>query len=79
MSHAIHPTSTEDLTDTYGIRDLFEDGSSREIDLEPFRHPDLFAPVEIDPELRSFLQDHQAHFQNSIYRKEMDHGLCRSH
>ncbi len=60
MSHAIHRVTSVEVTGRYQLRVGFEDGSSREVDLEPIlegemygplRDPDLFAQVEIDPEV----------------------------
>ena len=71
MPHAIHRVSSVDVTGTYELRVSFEDGVTREINLEPvlegelygpLRDPELFVRVEVDPEVRTLVWPNGADF-----------------
>jgi hypothetical protein len=75
MTHQIHSVISVDLIGTYSLRVGFNDGSSREIKLEPFlegeiygplRNPDVFAEVKIDPEVRTLVWPNGADFDPAI-------------
>ncbi|HSL83491.1 MAG TPA: DUF2442 domain-containing protein [Thermoanaerobaculia bacterium] len=73
--HRIHRVTPVEVTGTYRLRVSFEDGSSREIDLEPIlegelygplRDTELFAQVEVDPEVRTLVWPNGADFDRAI-------------
>jgi len=75
MAHPIHRIISVDVTGTYRLRIGFDDGSSREIDFEPLlegelygplRDPELFAKVEVDPEVRTLVWPNGADFDPAI-------------
>lgn len=75
MAHPIHRVTAVELTGTYRLRVSFDDGSSREINLEPMlegelygplRDPEVFAQVEIDPEVRTLIWPNGADFDPAI-------------
>jgi len=75
MTHQIHSVISVDLIGTYSLRVGFNDGSSRDIKLEPFlegeiygplRNPDVFAEVKIDPEVRTLVWPNGADFDPAI-------------
>ena len=71
MSYAIYCVTSVEVTGTYELRVRFDDGVSREINLElilegelygPLRDPDLFAKVEVDPEVHTLVWPNGADF-----------------
>lgn len=75
MAHPIHRVTSVELIGTYQLRVGFDDGVSREIDLEPvlegelygpLRDPDVFARVVIDPEVRTVVWPNGADFDPAI-------------
>ena len=71
MSHPIHRVTSVDLLGGYKLRVGFEDGSAREIDLEPvlageiygpLRDPAVFVAVRIDPEVHTLVWPNGADF-----------------
>lgn len=75
MAHPIHRVTSVALIGTYQLRVGFDDGSSREIDLEPIlegelygplRDPEVFARVDIDPEVRTLVWPNGADFDPAI-------------
>jgi hypothetical protein len=71
MSHPIHRVNSVDLLGRYKLRVSFDDGSAREIDLEPIlageiygplRDPSVFASVQIDPEVHTLVWPNGADF-----------------
>lgn len=64
MAHSILRVTSAEVIGAYELRVGFDDGSSREIDLEPIlqgefygplRDPEFFARVEIDPEVHTLV------------------------
>ena len=75
MIHAIHRIVSAEVTGAYRLRVRFDDGTSREIDLEPIlegelygplRDPETFAKVKIDPEVRTLVWPNGADFDPAI-------------
>jgi hypothetical protein len=75
MGHPIYRVTAIDLLDSYRLRISFDDGSVREIDLEPvlageiygpLRDPSVFASVEIDPEVHTLVWPNGADFDPAI-------------
>lgn len=75
MAHSIHRVTSVEVIGTYELRVAFGDGSSREIDLEPIledelygplRDPELFAKVEVDPEVHTLVWPNGADFDPAI-------------
>lgn len=75
MAHAIHRIVSVEVTGTYQVRVGFDDGTSREIDLEPIlegelygplRDPEIFARVVVDPEVRTLVWPNGADFDPAI-------------
>ena len=75
MPHPIHRVTSVEVTGTYRLHVRFDDGSSWEIDLEPvlegefygpLRDPELFAEVEVDPEVRTLVWPNGADFDPAI-------------
>jgi Protein of unknown function (DUF2442) len=75
MAHPIHRVTSVELIGTYELRVGFEDGSSREINLEPIlegeiygplRDPGLFARVGVDAEVRTIVWPNGADFDPAI-------------
>jgi Protein of unknown function (DUF2442) len=71
MAHPIHRVASVELIGTYELRVGFDDGISREINLEPvlegelygaLRDPDVFAKVQVDPEVRTLVWPNGADF-----------------
>ena len=82
MPHPIHYVTSFELTGRYELRVGFEDGISRDINLEgvlegevygPLRDPDLFAKVEIDPEVRTLVWPNGADFDPAILHNWPQH------
>lgn len=75
MDHpTCHVTSVE-LLDRYRLQVSFDDGTSRDIDLEPIlkgeiygllRDPVVFASVEVDPEVHTLVWPNGADFDPAI-------------
>ena len=75
MSHPIHRVTSVDHVGTYEVRVGFDDGSFRDVDLEPIlegelygplRDPEVFARVEIDPEVQTLVWPNGADFDPAI-------------
>ena len=75
MAHSIHRVQSVEVTGTYQVRVAFDDGSAREINLEPIlegelygplRDAELFAKVEVDPEVRTLVWPNGADFDPAI-------------
>lgn len=91
MVRALHRVLSVEVTGTYRVRVVFDDGTSREIDLEPvlegelygpLRDPELFARVEVDPEVRTLVWPNGADFDPAILHdwpqlEEAMKGLAR--
>ncbi len=82
MAHAIHRVTSVEVIGTYELRVGFEDGSSREIDLEPIlrgelygplRDPELFAKVAVDPEVHTLVWPNGADFDPAILHDWPEH------
>lgn len=75
MTHPIYRVTSVELVGTYELRVGFDDGSFREINLEPvlegelygpLRTPEVFAKVDIDPEVRTLVWPNGADFDPAI-------------
>lgn len=75
MAHPIHRVTSVELIGTYELRVSFDDGTSREINLEhvlegelygPLRDPEVFAKVDIDPEVQTVVWPNGADFDPAI-------------
>lgn len=75
MAHPIHRVTSVEVTGTHELVVGFDDGISRQINLEPIlegemygplRNPDFFAKVEIDPEVRTLVWPNGADFDPAI-------------
>lgn len=75
MDHPIYRIISAEFLGGYRIRIGFDDGSSREIDLEPLLHgelygplrePALFAAVGIDPEVHTLVWPNGADFDPAV-------------
>lgn len=75
MDHPIYRATSVELLGSYRLRVGFDDGSTREIDLEPIleggiygplRGSTLFAAVEIDPEVHTLVWPSGADFDPAI-------------
>ena len=75
MMHPIHRVTSVDVIGAYELRVGFDDDSSREINLEPIlegelygplRDPDVFAKVDIDPEVCTLVWPNGADFDPAI-------------
>ena len=73
--HPIYRVTAMDLLGSYRLRVSFDDGSVREIDLEPIlsgevygplRDPSVFTSVEIDPEVHTLVWPNGADFDPAI-------------
>ncbi len=82
MTHPIHRITSVEVTGTYGLRIGFDDGSSRQVDLEPIlegelygplRDPELFAKVEVDPEVHTLVWPNGADFDPAILHDWPEH------
>lgn len=82
MAHPIHRVTSVELIGTYQLRVGFDDGVSREINLEPvlegelygpLRDPDVFARVAIDPEVRTVVWPNGADFDPAILHDWPEH------
>jgi hypothetical protein len=75
MDHPIYSIVSAKALGGYRIRVNFDDGSTRELDLEPVLHgelygplrdPALFAAVEIDPEVHTLVWPNGADFDPAV-------------
>ena len=75
MDHPIYRIVSAKALGGYRIRVSFDDGSARELDLEPVLHgelygplrdPALFAAVEIDPEVHTLVWPNGADFDPAV-------------
>ena len=75
MDHPIYRIVSAEFLGGYRIRVGFDDGSAREIDLEPLLHgelygplrePALFAAVGIDPEVHTLVWPNGADFDPAV-------------
>jgi hypothetical protein len=75
MVHAIHRVKSVEVIGPHELRVGFEDGSSREINFAsilegelygPLKDQDLFAKVEIDPEVGTLVWPNGADFDPAI-------------
>ena len=75
MNHSIYRVTSVELLDGYRLRVGFDDGSEREIDLEPILEGEIygslrdhtaFASVEIDPEVHTLVWPNGADFDPAI-------------
>ncbi len=82
MAHSIHRVTFVEVIGTYELRVGFDDGSSREIDLEPIlkgelygplRDPELFVKVAIDPEVRTLVWPNGADFDPAMLHDWPEH------
>lgn len=82
MAHPIHRVTSVELLGGYRLRIGFDDGSSREIDFEPIlegelygplRDAELFAKVEVDPEVRTLAWPNGADFDPAILHDWPEH------
>lgn len=82
MAHRIHRVTSVKVIGPHELRVGFEDGTSQEIDLEPvlegelygpLRDPELFAQVEIDPEVPTLVWPNGADFDPAILHDWPEH------
>jgi len=82
MVHPIHRVTSVEVLSGYRLRIGFDDGSSREIDFEPIlegelygplRDAELFAKVEVDPEVRTLVWPNGADFDPAILHDWPEH------
>jgi hypothetical protein len=75
MDHPIYRIVSATPLGGYRIRVSFDDGSTRELDLEPVLHgelygplrdPELFAAVEVDPEVHTLVWPNGADFDPAV-------------
>lgn len=75
MDHPIYRIVSVRFLGGYRIRVSFDDGSAREVDLEPVLHgelygplrdPAVFAAVEIDPEVQTLVWPNGADFDPAV-------------
>jgi uncharacterized protein DUF2442 len=75
MGHPIYRVTSVELLGRYRLRVGFDDGTAREIDLEPvlegeiygpLRNPSVFASVEIDREVHTLVWLNGADFDPAI-------------
>ena len=75
MSHSIYSVTSVKLLGSYRLRVGFDDGSARDIDLEPILEGELYGPlrdrtvfnsVEINPEVRTLVWPNGADFDPAI-------------
>lgn len=82
MAHPIHRITSVEALGGYRLRIGFDDGSSREIDFEPMlegelygplRDVELFAKVDVDPEVRTLVWPNGADFDPAILHDWPEH------
>lgn len=82
MAHPIYRVTSVELLGTYRLKVGFDDGSTREIDLEPIlegeiygplRDATVFASVEIDPEVHTLVWPNGADFDPAILHDWPEH------
>ena len=82
MAHPIHRVSSVRVTGNYRVFVAFDDGTSREINLEPMlegefygplRDPELFSKVKVDPEVRTLVWPNGADFDPAILHDWPEH------
>lgn len=82
MSHPIHRVTAVAVIGRYRLRVEFADGLSRQIDLEPIlrgemygplRDPELFAQVDVDPEVHTVVWPNGADFDPAILHDWPEH------
>jgi hypothetical protein len=82
MAHPIHRVTSVELLGGYRLRIGFDDGSSREIDFGPvlegglygpLRDAELFAKVEVDPEVRTLVWPNGADFDSALLHDWPEH------
>lgn len=82
MDHPIHRVTSVELLGSYRLQVDFDDGSSREIDLEPIlegeiygplRDSAVFASVEIDSEVHTLVWPNGADFDPAILHDWPEH------
>jgi len=82
MAHPIHRITSVEVLGGYRLRIGFDDGSSRKIDFEPIlegelygplRDAELFAQVEVDPEVRTLVWPNGADFDPAILHDWPEH------
>lgn len=75
MNHSIYSVTSVKLLGSYRLRVGFDDGSARDIDLEPILEGELYGPlrdravfnsVEINPEVRTLVWPNGADFDPAI-------------
>jgi hypothetical protein len=85
MDHPIFRVTSIELLGSYRLRVGFDDGSAREIDLEPvlegeiygrLRDPSMFAAVEIDPEIQTLVWPNGADFDPAILHDWPKHSAA---
>lgn len=82
MDHPIYRVTSVEILGRHLLRVGFDDGLSREINLEPvlegeiygpLRDPDVFASVEIDPEVHTLVWPGGADFDPAILHDWPEH------
>ncbi|HWM92408.1 MAG TPA: DUF2442 domain-containing protein [Thermoanaerobaculia bacterium] len=82
MGHPIYRVTSVELLGNYRLRVGFDDGSTRDIDLEPvlegeiyglLRDRTVFASVEIDPEVHTLVWPNGADFDPAILHDWPEH------
>lgn len=82
MDHPIYRVTSIELLGSYRIRVGFDDGTTREINLEPIlqgeiygplRDPRVFASVEVDPEVHTLVWPSGADFDPTILHDWPEH------
>lgn len=75
MNHPIYSVTSVELLGNYRLRVGFDDGSTRDIDLEPILEGELYGPlrdravfnsVEVDPEVHTLVWPNGADFDPAI-------------
>lgn len=83
MAHRIQRVTSVKVVGPYELRVDFEDGTWQEIDLDPMlkgevygplRDPELFAQVEIDPEVQTLVWPNGADFDPAILHDWPEHA-----
>lgn len=82
MKHPIHRVTSVKLLGDYRIRVGFDDGSVREIDLEPVLEGEIYGPlrnvrvfdsVRIDPEVHTLVWSNGADFDPAVLHDWPEH------
>ena len=87
MDHPIHRVTSVTHLGGYRVHLTFEDGTSREVDLEPvlqgdiyrpLRDPALFAQVQLDPEVHTLVWPNGADFDPAMLHDwpERSSAMC---